>query len=774
VAAALLALRYLPHESLLAETGFSRAVSDRHGKLLRLTRSPDGAFRRFVPLSEISPLLVEATLLHEDRRFFWHPGVDPLRLVEAAVSTWKGRREGGSTVTMQLARRLGRFSSRRPLGKLRQVFAALWIELRHSKREILEAYLNLCPYGGNIEGAAGASEVYFGTSPDKLTLPQALTLALLPQRPAARVATAASESGSPGSDGAAVEFTAELNRARHALLGRWLRSHPEDREQAVFADLALSPKGARHLPFQAPHFVDEVLRLQPQGDLATTLDLDRQKLVESAVQRYLAQVRPVGLDNAAVLLVDARDMGVRAAVGSGNYFDEALQGQESGLTAKRSPGSTVKPFIYALALQQGLIHPLSLLKDAPLDFAGYEPEDFDGQFMGPLSAHDALIHSRNVPAVRLAAQLRNPNLYDLLVLAGVRGLRPESHYGLAVALGGAEVTLEELAELYAMLADGGRIRPLRRLQSDPAAEGRPLITPQASYLVLDMLKDNLPPEEATGLGSTSSRLSIPWKTGTSNGFRDAWAIGIVGPYVLGVWLGHFDGRGDPALKGREAAAPLFFSIADALQSTEGTLPEPWRVAPNGLISAKLCAVSGQIPGPHCPHVVRGAFIAGVSPIETCEVHRAVEVDIATGRRACPGSGRPTRQEVYEFWPSDLLKIFAEARLPRRTPPPVDPSCPLDALATAGLPPQIVSPQRSVTYALASAESPAGGGSEIPFLASVDADVREVNWFLDESFLGRSHRGEALYWTPEPGRYLVRAVDDHGRAAAREIRVARVR
>ena len=432
--------RLLPAPPLLARTSFSRAVTDRHGKLLRLTLSSDEKFRRFTPLADIAPVAIEATLLHEDQHFFWHPGVDPLRLLRAALSTYlhRGRRQGGSTLTMQVARRLYGLESRKLPGKLAQVGLALWIELRHSKHEILEAYLNLAPYGGNIEGLGAAGTLLFGTPPAKLGLNQALALALLPQSPTARVIPGQRPQLSPALD-------APLAR----LLARYRALHPDSSPQGK-EDQALSalaaPADGTASPFLAPHFVDEVLARAPPcsgsacAELRTTLDLPLQRMFERTLSHYVDARRSLGMDDAAALLVDARDMSIRAAVGSPDFFDSARAGQVNTLLAKRSPGSAIKPFIYALALDQGLIHPQSLLKDSPVDFAGYDPENFDQTFVGPISARDALVHSRNVPALRLAAQLRAPGLYGFLRAAQVTLPRSEDYYGLSLVLGGAEVT----------------------------------------------------------------------------------------------------------------------------------------------------------------------------------------------------------------------------------------------------------------------------------------------------------------------------------------------
>ena len=367
------------------------------------------------------------------------------------------------------------------------------------------------------------------------------------------------------------------------------------------------------------------------------------------------------------MLVDFRTMEVLAQAGSADFFNESISGQVDGTRSRRSPGSTLKPFIYALAIDQGLIHPRTMLSDAPRSFGGYNPENFDGEFAGPISATDALARSRNIPAVALAAQLARPTLYDFLKRGGVQLPRDESFYGLSLPLGGAEVTMEELVRLYATLANGGRLRALHR--TPHAAEpGTRLLSPEASFLVLDMLGHVPRP----GLNDAAGNEGVYWKTGTSMGFRDAWSVAVFDHYVLAIWIGNFDGRRNAAFVGRTCAGPLLFQIIDAMR-TQGPRRTPPLLAPPpgaNLQSVEFCAVSGQLPTAACTHRCTGWFIPGVSPITACTVHRDILIDTATGLRVSTDDGtRALRHEIYEFWPSDLLALFEKAGVPRRRPPP---------------------------------------------------------------------------------------------------------
>ncbi len=766
IAIALLAvlwlIRALPHLPLSQGVPQSVEVLDRDGKLLRLALADDDRYRLWTPLSQLSPLLVEGVQLHEDAWFRWHPGVNPASILRAAWSTYTGSaRIGGSTLTMQLARLRWHLDTRTPGGKLVQVARALQLEACYSKDDILEAYLNLAPYGGNIEGAGAASLIYFRKPASALTLPEALTLAVLPQAPTRRGRLR------DGEDGQATYAGAGLSAARARLYARWRRQHDKDPATDALMALPLSLRSPRALPFEAPHFARHVFgerSLHPHGGprLVTTLDLRLQHLLEERLRNHVAGLRSRGLHNASALLVDTRDMGVRALVGSADFFNVSIDGQVDGTDAKRSPGSTLKPFIYALALDQGVLHPATVLRDVPTSFGPYTPENFDGRFLGPVTAQDALVRSRNIPAVTVAAQLHQPNLYQFLRNAGISRMASERHYGLALVLGGGEVTMQELARLYAMLSDDGLLRPLRLRKDDPQVGGTALLSAEAAFIVRDMLKHNPRPDFSALSGV--SETPVAWKTGTSWAFRDAWSVGIVGPYVLAVWVGNFDGASNQALIGAQTAAPLFFSIVDGLRAAHVELHEPKRRWPLDLKRVEVCSASGDLPNAECPQRSWTWFIPGKSPIQVSRVHRTVNIDRATGQAACgPFDPVRMRREVFEFWPSDLAHVFAQAGIARR-PPPKNADCAIDN--GLGSPPRIQSPLRAARYTLRLSRPQQ---SRISLSATVDADVARVFWFAGDNFIAATRAGGTASWSPgRAGRYRLSAVDDHGRADTREV------
>lgn len=720
--------------SLLQEVSFSQAVYDDRSRLLRLTLSDDDKYRYFVPLDKISPELVAATLLQEDQYFFQHPGFNPWATLKAVWQTYvvKSRRIGASTITMQLARMQYGLYSKNISGKLWQILYAIRLEFHYNKKELLEAYLNLAPYGNNIEGVGAASLIYFAKSAAELSLPESLLLSVIPQNPIKSVAN-----------------HAKLKESRNKLAARWLEQHPEDQFKLNGLRLPIQLQNLKNLPFFAPHFVNHVLQdnRKNQRTIMTTLDLKLQKITEQVARRYIDRKKYLGVYNTSILLVDVRDMSIKAYTGSADFYNLSIGGQIDGLAIKRSPGSTLKPFIYGLALDQGLIHPNTVLKDVPRSFGAYNPENFDYEFVGPVKAKDALVLSRNIPAIYLAEQLKQPDLYDFLKQAHIKLSKPANYYGLALVLGGAELSTQELAGLYAMLVNNGMWHDLRWQKDKPLKMGTRLLSAEASFLVLEMLKDR---EHTT---------PVSWKTGTSSGFRDAWSVGVFGQYVLVVWLGNFNNQSNPAFVGKSLAAPLMFELIQAIEAEYGAVVPIYK-NPNHLQLTKVnvCKASGMLPTRYCNDTEESWFIPGKSPIKTDTIFREVAIDKKTGLRTCE-INENTVFQIYEFWPSDLLRIFKQAGFQRRTPPAYSPSCYFDA---NGFSPQITSPKQTISYIMRNYVS---SGDKIPFTATVDADVKKIYWFLNEVFLGESQPEKAYLWPAKPGKYIVRVVDDHGRSDA---------
>jgi len=730
IAGAIILIRLLSINGPLSDHSFSRAVYDRNGKLLRLSLSSDEKYRIFSDIKDITPSMKEAILLREDRYFYFHPGFNPAALIKAAISFRTGSRRGASTITMQLARLLYHLDTKTIHGKLFQIFISIALEIRYSKNQILEAYLNILPLGKNIEGVGAASFLYFQKSASQLNPAESLTLAVIPPRPSSRRTN-----------------EEELKHFRQILFNEWILKHPEDKNLFVTFDKKIEVTAS--LPFFAPHLTERILHRENIGriKLKTTVDLALQTVLEQQLKSYIESRTSSGIMNGSAILINGFTAEVHAIAGSSDFFNSNIEGQVDGTRARRSPGSALKPLLYALAMDRGLIHPSTVLLDVPLQFSTYRPENFENEFYGPITARQALIMSRNIPALRLSARLRKESFYKFLKENGVHLPEEENYYGQAPILGGIEVTMEELVLFYASLLNGGMLNSLKYLENTHISKKR-IFSPQAAYLTLQMLssEDELNTESSFALKPFSTYA----KTGTSSGYRDAWTAGVFGPYVLVVWIGNFNGSPNPSFIGREAALPLFHNIVSAIASFNDLKDEALR--PEGISEIDVCTTSGMIPKNFCPHRKKTLFIPGKSPIEPCNIHREVLIDLTTGKRTC-NPKENTVKEVYEFWSSEVVKTFHELGITKSIPPDHDGSCKDNIKSMQD--PEITLPVRSVTYYIKMT------GEDIPLRASTDPSVEFVYWFVNDNFIARSTPGETVYWKGFPGSYDLRAVDSDG-------------
>lgn len=549
---------------LLPET--SVEVLDRNGVLLRAFQVEDGRWRLAVDQGSVDPAYLAMLVAYEDRRFHAHSGVDLRALLRAAVqAAWNGRVvSGGSTLTMQVARLLENGGTGQVSGKLRQMRVALALERRLSKQEILGLYLNLAPFGGNLEGVRSATLAYFGKEPRRLTPAEAALLVAIPQSPEGR-----------RPDRHPDRAEAARSRVLHRAVGAGLI----DADQAAAARTEAVPDRRRPVPALAPHLADRMRAADPVlRRHHLTLDARLQAKIETLATEAVA-ARPEALQ-VAIVIADHRLGEVLASVGSAAYTGDARQGFVDMTSALRSPGSTLKPLIYALAFDEGLAHPETLLEDRATDFGGYAPQNFDRTFHGTIRAREALQLSLNIPAVALTDAMGPARLLAGLRRAGVNPAIPGNQPGLAVALGGVGVTLNDMVQLYAALARGGVTLPLR--VTGTGTEGGRLVSATAAWQVADILSGLPPPP-----GAPENRLA--YKTGTSYGHRDAWAIGFDGRHVIGVWMGRADGSPVPGAFGGELAAPVLFQAFNRLKPQLDPLPPP--------PPATLLVSNAQLPAP---------------------------------------------------------------------------------------------------------------------------------------------------------------------------------
>lgn len=739
---------------IFSDVEFSRVYTDKNGELLQIFLTKNDKYRIYRPLSDFPAPFVEAILLQEDKFFYSHKGINPVAVIKAGFETYikKSRRMGASTITMQTAKLKYHLYTKSILGKLVQIYRALYLEFCYSKQEILECYLNLAPCGSNIEGFETASWYYFNKSIRELNLSENIMLAVLPQNPTKRSPT-------PG------RTPSELIAARKVLFERWVEKHPEDSSKSTFMDMQMSTEC--RFPNEARHFCEmlyyehnpEVKAKKDRKAVKTTLDLSLQKQCEDIFKTYIHQNAHFGVENGAILLVDWKNMEIVANIGSADYYNDSIQGQVNLTTSKRSPGSTLKPFIYALALDAGLIHYDTMLKDTPVTFNEYSPDNYGSIFKGPVKAWFALSDSRNIPAIALNRDLKERDLYDFMQESGVSEMKEKEHYGLSIVLGTCEVTMLELAKMYATLSNKGIQKEIRAVHSPRSEVGKRMLSAESSFIVRKMLEENTPPYQHKP--KELEDFKVAYKTGTSIGFKDSWSVGIFDRYILCVWIGNFDGHGNNSFLGRTMAAPLLFNIAYHLMAelpkNEWLRPE---IPPKNAIQVKVCSVSGGLPTDACEQTEWSWFIPGVSPITTCKIHRKINIDTRTGYRTDEFGEKYIKTVSREFWPSDLQNLFEQAGLPRLKPPEYPPDDFSYSAHSQGFPPEIVSPMTGTDYVFRKTDTKR---NKIMLHAVCDADSSELLWYCGSDYIGRANPGKSLEWSPKPGRYEVTVSDQKGRS-----------
>lgn len=746
---------------LLSDIQFGNAYFDRNGELLRITLSPDEKYRLYTPLSEINETLKEATILYEDKYFKYHIGINPISLIKAGFKYFspESRHVGASTITMQVARLKYDMNTTNIPGKLRQIAAAIYIDLFYSKDEILEAYLNLAPYGGNIESIGAASLIYFDKKASDLTKIEAITLSTIPQNPGKRSLN--TQTG-----------LSNIMKMRKNLVLRWVKENPNDKDLIPLCDLPLHVRTTKNLPFFAPHFINYVSKQQTEhwaasnknsSNITTTLDLKLQTVLEKALNNEITKRKRIGITNAAAILLNYKTMEVLAYIGSANYFNANIYGENDGVRAKRSPGSTLKPLIYATATDMGYIHSMTLLKDAKINFGVYAPENADNEFFGPILAKDALTHSRNIPAINLLKKIGVQNFYKILLDSGVTGLKAPEHYGISIALGGAEVSMLELATIYSTMANLGMKYDIRITKQDEKGPGSQILSPEAFFIVLDMLgQQKTPSKNIPFTTNAPQNITHYWKTGTSSSFRDAWTAGIFGDFVLIVWVGNFDGTPNNSFSGAKTAAPIYFSLSDTVTRYYSRHGE--QVKNNNFLrqdlnisKIEMCEKVGGLAGKYCPKSTYAYFIPGKSPIEVSSIYRAIPIDNATGLRACSNNPNTTHLEVYEFWDAEYLEMFKKAGIHKKTPPAFMAGCNLDFMMTSHNPPVILSPQKDTRVVIVSNSD----SQQITFKAISEVPDAKLFWFLDDNLIGTTQSDEALLYNVQIGQHTVRTIDEIG-------------
>ncbi len=755
---------------------YCTVVKSRDGELMGARIADDGQWR-FPEVNELPDRYRTSVLLFEDEYFYYHPGFNPVSIVKAVWhNLTRPSRRGGSTISQQLIR-LSRKNRSRTYGeKLIELLWSTRLEWRYSKNEILAMYAAHTPYGGNVVGLETASWRYFGVDPNRLSWAQTATLAVLPNAPSLIF---------PGRNPGA------LKKKRNRLLRRL---HQKGHLDSLGLELALAepvPERPRPLPDLSPHLTEWVRaqrrEVPKSGDTGTpisadqqsitTLDADLQRRVNRWVESRHRDLRTRGIHNMAVLVMDVQSREVLAYVGN-SPADDRHSPDVDMIRSPRSTGSVLKPLLFTAALENGQLLPESLIPDIPTSFSGYRPENFDRTYRGAVPASEALASSLNVPAVRALREYGLEKFYRSLSGIGLQPAYGPEHYGLAYILGGAELSLWELTGTYAALADrlvhytkqrdyrsddfrepnvflGGSNLSLRRL---PNPENSPWKAAPL-YLTFEALRNvNRPGAEQQWEFFRESQ-PIAWKTGTSFGFKDAWAIGVTPRYAIGVWVGNADGEGRAGLTGIRAAAPLFFDIL-------GELPQSgWFEAPDDWVQANTCAQSGWLAGPLCSDYLMQSIPKKGLRSRPCSLHEEVFLD-RTGRLRVNADCYPSEDMqslVYFQLPSTQSYYFARTRNDYQRIPPWKEGCEgmnqpvMDFIfPTAG---------EDVLIPVDLGGTP---GDVVFSLAHQNPDT-QIYWYLDETYLGTTETFHEWALSPKPGEYVLTVVDAQGNRIQRRVR-----
>ena len=700
----------------------SKVIYDRNGGVLRVTLGDGDEICRPISLAETGDWVIKAALAAEDKRFFQHPGIDPVAIIRAIAQNISSRRivSGASTISTLVVKLTGPRRKRNIFTKFIEAFRSLQMETELDKEEIITQYLNRAPFGSNLVGIEAAATRYFGKSARDLTLSESALLLGLPQAPSRLRPD---------------RHPAAAGRRKNIILNRMCRDGLISEEELNLALDNTPLPFSRALPFRAPHLCNLALKKAGPSlrELRTTIDPALQSIMEEILARDADERGRFGISGGAVVVIHVPTGEVRALVGSPDYFDP-LSGQVNCAISRRSPGSALKPFIYGRAFDRGLCGPDTILLDVPVGWRGYRPENFDRKYRGPVTVREALNQSLNIPAIRVARKISIPDLLRLFRSVGLGTLdRCAGDYGLGLVIGDGEVTLLDLTNSYACLSRGGEYLPYLIFKNSNRLRGRELISREAAYLITDIL------EGAGGLWSrigNSDDLYRPryaGKTGTSNGYRDAWALGYNPEYAVGVWLGNPDGRPSPSLVGFEAAAPLLDEIFRSIYPRGDS---PRFTAPGGLKRREVCSITGLPPDHNCPARRVGYYIPGLTPSMRCRVHRS------------------DGEKIVENWPRELANFLeSTSRIPRSD----SAEQPEDKLKhRAGL--TIKSPLNGESFL----KIPAGGPfRQMISLKASGGDGRDVYWFVNGVSAGSSRSGEENSWELKEGEFVIACLDTTG-------------
>ena len=718
---------------------YSTLITDNKGELINAYLTSDDKWRMKTELEEISPLLRKTIIAKEDKYFYFHPGINPFAIARAFFKNLfrMKRTSGASTITMQVARALqpGR---RNVWNKIRESFRAFQLEWKYDKDEILQLYLNLVPYGGNIEGVKAAAFLYFKKNPDHLSLAEITALSIIPNRPSSLVIGKNND-----------HIVAERNR--------WLQKMADDK---VFTKKEIEDALSEPLTAErglVPHYIPHLsYKLRKQGShlIKTTIHLNTQLKTEKIVEDYIRAQRLRNIKNAAVVIIDNKTNKVITYLGSSNFNDTTDGGQVNGANAVRQPGSTLKPLLYAMCFDEGLLSPKIILTDVAVNYEGYAPENYDKKFNGYVTAEYALEHSLNIPAVKSLKLLGHEKLIQKLSNCNFKQVRKDQRkLGLSMILGGCGTTLEELTGLFAAFANNGIYTAPSFLQNDSFKQRTTVISPAANYMINEILSKVNRPDFPLNWTATERMPKIAWKTGTSYGRRDAWSIGYNKNYTVGIWVGNFSGVGVADLSGANIATPLLFKIFNTIDYDND---KDWFTPPVDCDIRQVCSETGLAPSEHCTDLITDYFIPLISSTKVCNNRQEIMISpdqkMAYCKSCAPEAGY--KKKWYKVMEPDMQAWYDEAGIAYQKIPAHNPDC---ELIFKGNAPFIISPSNGTEYLINKKDR-----EPLQLVCKTANDVSKVYWYVNNKFYKSCNAGEKQFFIPDEGQVKISCTDDKGR------------
>jgi penicillin-binding protein 1C len=647
------------------------------------------------------------------------------------------RTSGASTITMQVARAME--PRKRNIGsKLIEMFRAFQLEWKYSKDEILQLYFNLVPYGGNLEGVKSASLLYFQKNPDHLSLAEITALSIIPNRPSSLV----------------------MGKNNDLIIkerNRWLKKFAGDKvfTQKEIEDALAEPLTATR--GTVPHFAQHLsnkLKKQTGDIFNTNIDLNIQLKTEKLVEDYIRTQRLKNIRNAAAIIIDNRTHQVISYIGSSDYYDSTDGGQVNGAAAIRQPGSTLKPLLYALCFDEGLLTPKKAMSDVAVNYEGYAPENYDQKYNGYVTVEYALEHSLNIPAVKSLKLIGKDPLIQKLSSCGFKQIHKDRNkLGLSMILGGCGTTLEELTGMYSVFANDGIYISPSYQKEDTVHKKITVISSEANFMINEILSKVNRPDFPLNWQATERMPKIAWKTGTSYGRRDAWSIGYNKNFTVGVWVGNFSGTGVPDLSGANTATPLLFKIFNTI---DYDTDEEWFSQPKDCESRMVCSETGLLPADHCTNLVMDYFIPLISSSTKCNNQQEIMISpdekISYCKNCAPDAGY--KKKMYKVTEPEMQAWFEENKIAYNKIPPHNPAC---EVIFKGNAPSITSPANGSEYLLNKKDK-----EPLQLVCKTANDVSKVYWYINNKFYKASAAGEKQYFIPEEGPVKISCTDDKGR------------